>query len=48
MKDISFVALTLEMNAKLWTGDKKLYSGLREKGFHDVLSTQDLEDFIKK
>ncbi len=48
VKDISFVALTLEMNPKLWTGDKKLYAGLREKGFHDVLSTQDLKEFIKR
>lgn len=48
VKDISFVALTLEMNAKLWTGDKKLYEGLRKKEFHDVLSTQDLEEIIKR
>jgi predicted nucleic acid-binding protein len=44
IKDVSFVALALEMKAKLWTGDKKLYAGLREKGFQDVLNTRDLEE----
>lgn len=48
VKDISFVALTINMKAKLWTGDKKLYNGLRRKGFNDVLSTEDLEELIKK
>lgn len=48
VKDISFVALTLDRKAKLWTGDKKLYAAIRKKGFHDVLSTQDLEELIRK
>lgn len=46
IKDISFVALALDMNAKLWTGDKKLYTGLIEKGFKDVLNTQNLVQLI--
>ena len=33
VKDIVFVALTLELNGTLWTGDKKLVSGLKKKGF---------------
>lgn len=32
-KDAPFVALTLELNALLWTGDKKLKLGLAQKGF---------------
>ncbi len=32
-KDTVFVALCLETNSRLWTGDKKLINGLRNKGF---------------
>lgn len=32
-KDIPFVALALELDALLWTGDKKLREGLIRKGF---------------
>lgn len=32
-KDMLFVALTLEMEGLLWTGDIKLRSGLEAKGF---------------
>ena len=32
-KDMLFVALTIEMNGLLWTGDVKLRSGLKSKGF---------------
>jgi len=31
--DTAFVALTLELDAVLWTGDKTLRNGLRKKGF---------------
>lgn len=40
--DTPFVALALEIQGMLWTGDKKLISGLRNKAFTSVLSTQDL------
>lgn len=32
-KDMLFVALTIEMNGLLWTGDNKLRLSLEEKGF---------------
>lgn len=32
--DTPFVALALELDAELWTGDKKLKQGLKKKGFH--------------
>jgi predicted nucleic acid-binding protein len=32
-KDILFVSLTFELEGLLWTGDKKLKSGLLEKNF---------------
>ena len=33
LKDTVFVALSFELNAPLWTGDKKLKKGLLAKGF---------------
>ena len=33
LKDIPFVALAIELNAPLYTGDNKLKSGLTAKGF---------------
>ncbi len=33
LKDLAYVALTLEWNGELYTGDKKLINGLRAKGF---------------
>jgi predicted nucleic acid-binding protein len=35
LKDIPFVALSIELNAPLYTGDNKLKSGLLAKGFND-------------
>ena len=40
--DLDFVALTKYINGALWTGDKVLYSGLKEKRFRSVYSTDDL------
>lgn len=33
VKDIPFVALSIELDVPLWTGDKKLIKGLEQKGF---------------
>lgn len=33
--DTPFVALALELNAKLWSNDKILKTGLRKKGFNN-------------
>ncbi len=41
-KDTPFIATTISLNAILWTGDKKLISGLRKKGFNDIINTQEL------
>jgi predicted nucleic acid-binding protein len=38
-KDIPFVALAIELDAFLWTGDKKLMKELHRKDFNDVLTT---------
>lgn len=41
-KDISYVALTMQLNGYLWTGDKKLIKGLNAKGFNKTVTTEDL------
>lgn len=33
IKDAPFIALSIELNIPIWTGDKKLKDGLRSKGF---------------
>lgn len=38
VKDTVFVALALELNALLWTGDKKLKEQLHKKGFTQILN----------
>ena len=35
VKDTPFVALSIDFDIPLWTGDKKLKDGLRLKGFND-------------
>lgn len=35
IKDMIFVAVTIEYSGQLWTGDKKLIEGLKKKGFND-------------
>ena len=46
VKDISFVALTIESEATLWTGDKKLHRGLKAKGFERVATLQELKEML--
>lgn len=46
--DSVFVALTIQMDCKLWTGDKILINGLESKGFHNFISTQELFEIIYK
>ena len=42
--DFAFVAIAKYLDAWLWTGDKKLITGLQPKGFHRIISTADLWD----
>ena len=44
--DIAFVALTIFLDAYLWTGDKALYHGLTNKGFDKVLLTSELMKIV--
>lgn len=40
--DIPFIALCIELQTSLWTGDKKLTKGLLKKNIDWVLNTQNL------
>lgn len=40
--DAVFVALSLDLNAKLWTGDRKLINGLHSKGLDLTITTSEL------
>ena len=41
-KDTPFIALSYEINGQLWTGDKKLSTGLKKLGSNITLSTENL------
>jgi predicted nucleic acid-binding protein len=45
-KDIAFVALSLQLDATLWTLDRKLQEHLIEKGFTNVVNTYELEQLF--
>ena len=45
-KDIAFVALSLQLDATLWTLDRKLQDHLIEKGFTNVVNTYELEQLF--
>ncbi len=38
IKDTPFVALSIDLNMPIWTGDKKLKDRLRSKGFDDFFN----------
>jgi predicted nucleic acid-binding protein len=47
--DALFVALTNQLIANLWTGDKRLVNGLKKKGYSRVITTDELyEIFLDK
>lgn len=49
VEDTAFVAITNYLKGKLWTGDKKLIKGLKEKNYHRIITTEELYlDFIEK
>jgi len=41
-KDIIYIAYAKQFKCKLWTGDKKLTTGLAKKSYHNILTTDDL------
>jgi len=45
--DYLFLAITIYCDALLWTGDLKLFRGLRRKGFNRITTTKELKEIIK-
>jgi predicted nucleic acid-binding protein len=41
-KDVPFVALSIQIDGLLWTGDKKLINGLNYKNHHNIITTDKL------
>ena len=48
LDDIPFVALTKHLKGVLWTGDKKLLAGLKEKKFTNTITTSELSVLLDK
>jgi predicted nucleic acid-binding protein len=44
--DFAFVAVASHLDVQLWTGDKKLINGLRQKGYSSLVTTTDLWQII--
>jgi predicted nucleic acid-binding protein len=47
-KDYIFLAFSLQTGFKIWTGDKKLYNGLKSKNFTNIINTNELLDILNK
>jgi len=46
--DAPFIALSLDLEAKLWTGDNKLMRGLKSKGNNAPLNTSEMVEVRNK
>ncbi len=46
--DILFVALSLHLNCKLWTGDITLMNALKKQGFNKFITTRELIERRRK
>ncbi|MEO0686300.1 MAG: PIN domain-containing protein [Cyanobacteria bacterium J06649_11] len=49
--DIAFLAASIHMDEDLWTSDKRLYKGLKSKGYDKLITTDELyqlRDKIRK
>lgn len=42
--DAPFIALSLELESPLWTGDKRLIEGLKQKGIDWILNTETIKE----
>jgi len=47
INDTIFVALAKNLKAKIWTGDKALIAGLKNKRFKDVITTREMLDILE-
>ena len=46
-KDLLFVALSIQTDFIIWTGDLKLHKGLKKKGFKNIITTKELIQKLK-
>ena len=46
-KDTPYIALSIELGFPLWTNDKKLITGLFEKGYHQIITTDKIFELIR-
>ncbi len=46
MNDIAFVALNEYLDEFLWTGDMRLYNGLKAKGYDKVLTFEEVLEYL--
>ncbi len=47
INDALFVALSIQTESILWTGDKKLHNGLKIKGFNNIMLTDEINELLK-
>ena len=47
-KDTPYIAFSLFFRCKLWSGDKSLRRGLENKGFKNIISTEELFDLRER
>lgn len=47
-KDVIFVAAAISLDARLWSGDKKLINGLKEKNLDISIQTKDIIQIFKE
>ncbi len=47
LKDTIYIAFSLALDALFWTGDNKLYKGLKRKKFNYIINTKELKAIIK-
>jgi predicted nucleic acid-binding protein len=40
--DVLFVGLSIQLRCKLWSGDKRLLTGLSNKGYNRIMTTEEL------
>ena len=48
LKDTPYIALGIELNMPLWTNDKKLIDGLRNKDYTKIITTEEIFDLTMK
>jgi predicted nucleic acid-binding protein len=45
--DFAFVAITNVLGGRLWTGDKRLMDGLKQKGYKQIISTLEIWELLE-